>query len=82
VVQQLSHVCTQNAGLVIGASFSPVPGSAAGLAFDVPEAAKSLDFDEAPTVVDHPGRRFAHTREASAYAHRWTYAQSSEAKYM
>jgi hypothetical protein len=38
--------------------------------FDIAEPAKSLDFDEAPTVVDHPGRRRAHTREASAYA-RW-----------
>jgi hypothetical protein len=72
VVQQLSHVSAENAWLVICAGFAPVPGSAAARPqFDVPESAKSLYFNEAPTVVDHPGRRFAHTREASAYAHRY-----------
>jgi hypothetical protein len=68
MVQQLSHVYAENAWLVIGAGFAPVPGSAAARPqFDIAEPAKSLYFNEAPTVVDHPGRRLDHTREASAY---------------
>jgi hypothetical protein len=69
VVQQLSHVCAENAWSVIGAGFAPVPRSAATRPqLGVAEPAESLDLDEAPTVVDHPGRHLAHTREASALA--------------
>ena len=68
VVQQLSHVCAENAWSVIGAGFAPIPRSAAARPqLGVTEPAESLDLDEAPTFVDHAGDT-CHTREANALA--------------
>jgi hypothetical protein len=67
VVQQLCHVTAENAWSVIRTGFAPIPRSpAAGPKLDVAEPAEPLYFDEAPTVLHHPGRRLVHRFEASA----------------
>ena len=69
VDQQLFHVSAENTWSVICAGFAPIPRSpAAGPKFGVAEPTEPLYFDEAPTVLDHSGRRLAHTSETSAPA--------------
>jgi hypothetical protein len=68
VVQQLSNVCAKDSRPVVGARFAPVPrSSTTGPEFDVAEPAERLYLDEAPTVVDDPGRRVVHIRRLAGH---------------